>query len=343
MEGNLTPRQMAKGLLTGIVPSRPLFLPIAFSIGAKVENLPLGAFLDNPTKISSSLRQMRTHLRTDGVSCYFDPFLELEALGAVLEPVSDDQPPIVHWPLPARVGELPTGLRSPEEAAKNGRVPAAVEVIRRMNAFPNREFLLMAGVTGPMTLAARITRLEHTQNLRSEELCDSAQELAGSVVTQMATSFLDAGADVIFLQEEIVPDLSLESCDTWANLLAPAINVIRFYEALPVLQLATGSPVLENWDLIFQRQWDCVVCAPVEVMVSQRRNGTLNTTGVIHGISLPVELFQSDSLSGGELCQIIPPMISELRPAIVTTAGDLPVTTDMKSLISVIGEISRAL
>src|SRR5438309_7397759 len=85
MEQSPTPRQMAKGLLSGIVPSRPLFLPIVFSLGAKVENVPLGTFLGNPTKISSALRQMRTHLRSDGVACYFDPYLEVEALGATLQ------------------------------------------------------------------------------------------------------------------------------------------------------------------------------------------------------------------------------------------------------------------
>lgn len=343
MEVNSTPRQMAKRLLDGIVPPRPLILPIVFSIGAKVENVPLGTFLNNPTKISSSLRQLRSHLRSDGVACYFDPFLEVEALGATLERVSDDQPPIIHWPLPAKMGELPQGLCSPEEATKSGRVPLALEVIRRMNSLPQRDFLLMAGITGPLTLAARILQLAHNEKLRSEDLSDVAQELAAAVLTQMASTFLDAGADVIIMQEEIIPTLSAESCDVWANLLAPAINVVRFYEALPVLQLTAASSVLENWDVIFRRRWDCVVCSPVEVMASQRRTGTLRTTGVPLGISLPLEVFRQEGLDGEDLRQNLHPMISELRPAIITTAGDLPAATDMKRLITVLGEVSRAL
>jgi hypothetical protein len=343
MEVNPTPRQMANGLLNGIVPPRPLFLPIVFSLGAKVENVPLGAFLSNPTKISSSLRQLRSHLRCDGVACYFDPCLEQEALGATLERVSDDQPPIIHWwPLPAKKGELPQGLCSPEEAAKSGRVPVGVEVIRRMNSLPQRDFLLMAGVTGPLTLAARILQLAHKEKLRSEDLSDAAQELAAAVLTQMVSTFLEAGADVIIMQEEIVPTLSAERCDVWANLIAPAINVVRFYEALPVLQLTAASSVLENWDVIFQRQWDCVVCLPVEAMASQRRTGTLRKTGVTLGISLPLEVFRPEGVGGEELRQDLQSMISELRPAIITTAGDLPAATDMKRLIMVLGEVPRA-
>jgi hypothetical protein len=342
MERNPTPRQMAKGLLEGIVPPRPLFLPILFSLGAKVENVSLRAFLSNPTKISSSLRQMRGHLRSDGLVCYFDPCLEVEALGATLERVSDDQPPIIHWPLPAKMGELPKALCSPEEAANRGRIPVAVEVIRRMNSLPNRDFLLMAGVTGPLTLAARITQLEQKEALRSEDLCDAAQELAASVVTQMATTFLGAGADLIIIQEEIVPIFSAGGSDAWANLLAPTINVVRFYQALPVLQFTTAGSVRENWDVIFRRQWDCVVCSPAEIMASQQRTGTMRTSGVTLGISLPLEVFRPDESGGEGFHQNLLARISELRPAIITTAGDLPATSDMKYLIKVLEGIPRA-
>jgi hypothetical protein len=343
MEVNPTPRQMAKGLLKGIVPPRPLFLPIVFSLGAKVENVPLGVFLRSPTKISSSLRQMRSHLRSDGVACYFDPYLEVEALGATLQRISDEQAPTIHWPHPARIGEIPEGLRSPEEVARSGRVPVAVEVIRTMNVLPNREFLLMAGVTGPLTLAARITQLEHKEELRSEDLSAAAQELAASVVTQMSTTFLEAGADVIIIQEERLPVLSAESCEAWANLIAPAINVVLFYEALPVLQFTDARSFLENWDLIFQRQWDCVVCPPLEVMVPQRRTGTLRTSNVTLGVALPLEAFRTNESDGERLRKVLQPMFSGLRQAILTTAGDVPATTDMKILSRVLGEVPRTL
>jgi hypothetical protein len=341
MEQRPTPRQMAKGLLSGIVPPRPLFLPIVFSLGAKVENVPLGAFLGNPTKISSALRQMRTHLRSDGVACYFDPYLEVEALGATLQRISDDQAPAIHWPRRARMGELPEGLRSPEEAANSGRVPVAVEVIRRMNTLPNRDFLILAGVTGPLTLTARITQLEHKETLRSEDLSDAAQELAATLVTQIACTFLEAGADTIIIQEKIIPALSAESCDTWANLIAPTINVVRFYEALPLLHLPCGPFPHENWDLIFRRHWDCVKCAPADVIASRRREGSPATDGTPFGIAVPVDEVRPEGEHGKSPFQNIQTWISFLRPSIVTTAVDVPVTTDMKYLIKVFEGVPR--
>ncbi len=342
MEVNPTPRQMAKGLLNGIVPPRPLFLPIVFSLGAKVESVPLGTFLGSPAKISSSLRQMRSHLGTDGVACYFDPCLEVEALGATLQRPSDGQAPTFHWAQPARMGESPGNLRSPVEAVKSGRVPVAVEVIRRMNALPNRDFLLMAGVTGTATLAARITQAEQKENLSTEDVSADTQELAASVVTQMASTFVEAGADLIIIQEEILPASSAEYFDAWANLLAPVINIVRFYEAIPVLQLLDVASVLENWDALFQRQWDCVVSLPSEVLVPKREAGPLNVNGAMLGIALPLDAFRPDGSRGEALRQVLQPMISQLRPAILTTAGDIPATTEMKLLVKVLGEVPRA-
>ena len=62
MAENIGARQIVKGLLQGIAPPRPLFLPIVFSHGARIENVPLRVFLTNPTKISNSLRQIRGRL-----------------------------------------------------------------------------------------------------------------------------------------------------------------------------------------------------------------------------------------------------------------------------------------
>jgi len=342
MDESVTPRQITKELLKGVLPSRPLFLPIVFSLGARVENIPLNTFLSNPTKITSSLRQMRGHLRADGVACYFDPYLEVEALGATLKSHSEDQPPTIHWRHSTRRGEVPGGLHSPEEAVRSGRVPVAVEVIRRMNSLGNRDFLLMAGVTGPLTLAARITGLDLREKAHGDDVSISALEFAASVVTPVATAFLEAGADLIVIQEEILPAHTPESYDFWANLLAPAINVIRFYEALPVLQLTDARGVLQHWTTILHQQWDCVLSLPTAAMTLRHREDSLTTTGRILGISLPLETFQPEGPGGEEGLSSQQPLISELRHSFITTAGDVPARADMKRLLRILADIPRA-
>ena len=321
---------MVQGLLRGTLPPRPLFVPIVFALGARVENQPLRAYLGNPTKISNALRQMRSHLRSDGVSCYFDPCLETEALGGTRQWDEDGQRPRISWPQPAARGELPRDLRTPEEAAKSAPVTVATEVIRRLKPLLRDQPLLMAGVAGPFTLAARLTQLEREPALRREDLPNAALDLSAAVITKVAGALVEAGANLIFIQEEVLPALSPQNCQSWASWLAPVINVIRFYEALPVLQITNISSFAENRDLIFQQHWNAIVCPALEAISSPPLGKA--SIGAMLGVALPVEVFLPNGPGSKDLGDSLDRLIGELQPAILTTAGDVPAATDTKRL-----------
>jgi hypothetical protein len=335
MTENSTPRQMLKGLLQGIPQTRPLFLPIVFSLGAKVENLPLCEFLGSATKISNSLRQIRSHLRSDGVACYFDPYLESEALGAVLQWQAGNQLRGVQWPHSAAKGEVPDGLRSPEDAAKSSRVTVAVEAIRRLKSLLREEPLLLAGVAGPFTLAARITGLQRESATRRENFSDAALEVAAATITQIASKFVEAGANVIFIQEDVVPKLSVEDCEAWASLLAPAINIVRFYEALPVLQILDSHLFAENDQVIFRQTWDCILCPTLAASAFGASETVPPPDFANRGIALSPEALEPDASTAEEFLKLLHAYILKSRPAIVTTTGDVPATTDIKFLARV--------
>jgi hypothetical protein len=338
MNGILTSRQMLKGLLQGTPPPRPLFLPIVFSLGAKVENLPLRAFLCNATKISNSLRQIRTHLRSDGVACYFDPFLEAEALGATLQYAAGDERPTLQWPQVPAAGELPENLRCPEEAAESDRVTVAVEVIQRLKAMLRDEPLLLAGVSGPLTLAAHLLELRPADAPPREDFSVAALELAAATITQIVSKFVAAGANVIFIQENIFPLLSAQHCGAWAESLAPAINIIRFYEALPVLLISDPTSFAANEQVVFARHWDCVLCPALAAAASGAAEIAPPAGRANIGIALPAAAFQSGASSTPEnSARLLHTIVLQLRPTLVTTAGDVPASTDVK-LLAKIGE-----
>lgn len=339
---NLTARQIAKNLSNGEPPPRSLLLPIVFALGAKVENVPLNAFLNNPTKIVSAARQMRNHLQADGVACYFDAFLEAEALGAILQLTSDDEPPTVEWRQEARAGELPHGLRSPEEAVKSGRVPVAAEVVRRMNAIPNRDFLLMASVSGPVKLAALLTQSEKREDASLGDLSTEALEFASSVATQVTTTFLEAGADAVFIHEQVPAGLSAECCEEWSGLLAPAINVTRFYEALPILQFAGAPAALENWETVLRQPWECLLCFPDPIALSSRFVECCAASSMTAGMALPLEFFLPDHPGKEERIANLREVAGNARPAVISTAGDVPYSADMRYLKRVFAEMPRS-
>jgi hypothetical protein len=341
MNGILTPRQILKGLLQGALPPRPLFLPIVFSLGAKVENLPLRAFLCNATKITNSLRQIRTHLRSDGVACYFDPFLEAEALGATLRYSAEDQPPTLRWPHVAEPGELPENLRSPEDAAKSPRLSVAVEVIQRVKLLLRDEPLLCAGVSGPFTLGAQLLTLRPADAPPREDFSDAALELAAVTITQIASKFVEAGANVIFIQENIFPVLSAEHCEAWAASLAPAFNIIRFYQALPVLLLRDPISFAANREVVYARSWDCVLCPALPESASSTAEIAPAPGRANIGIALPAAPFQTTASSSTEnFAQSLHTIMMDLRPVLVSTAGDVPASTDIK-LLAKVGEAGR--
>jgi hypothetical protein len=340
MAENSTPHEILKDILHGGVPLRPLFLPIVFALGARIENLSLHAFLANPTKISNSLRQTRPHLRSDGVSCYFDPLLEAEALGGTLEWCSDNEPATLRWLAMPEPGQLPAGLRSSEEMLKCGRMPVALEVIRRLKALLRDEFLLTAGVSGPFTLAARLVGAQGHDSNASVALPDAALEVATSAVSQASKAFAEAGANLIFLREERLPAKSAGGLQDWESMLGPIFNVIRFYESQPVLQIADEHSLAEDPEAIVQLAPSCVVCLPLAAIqrVPAEKYSSLRSARL--GIGLPAAAFQPDQSSDTNFVSRMAQLISDVQPAIVTTATDVPAATDLKRLAA-ISEIVR--
>jgi hypothetical protein len=340
MAAQNTPHQILKDLLHGGTPSRPLFVPIVFALGARIENLSLRAFLANPTKISNSLRQTRPHLRSDGVSCYFDPLLEAEALGVTLEWRSDNEPPNLQWASVPGPGQLPDGLRSPEDMLKGGRMPVAVEVIRRLKAVLRDEALLMAGVSGPFTLAARLAGVQGHDSNAGADLPEAVLEVATSAVSQASKAFAEAGANLIFLREERFTAKSVGSSQDWESMLGPILNVIRFYEAQPVLQIADEHALAEDPEAILQLAQGSVVCLPLEAIEDLPAEKYTGMRSAKLGISLPAAAFQPDQPSDASFVSRLARLISDVRPAIVTTSSDVPAATELKRLAA-ISEIVR--
>jgi len=326
MVENAAPEEIVKGLLEGIAPPRPLFLPIVFSHAARIENIPLGSFLTNPTKISNALRQVRARLRSDGVTCYFDPFLESEALGAKVEWPVNDRPPSFVWPEGPVAGEsFKSGSTTPPE--KGGRVPVAVEVIRRLKTMLRAGGLLMAAVTGPLTEAASLAQLDTKDAPDHLQLPESALDLATTAVTGIARAFLEAGASAILIREDFLPAMSEDGFADWCSRLRPIVNIVRFYRALPILVLGRAEGVMANRDQILRAEWDCVVCP----IVNRKTATLLSELGPsVCGLALAPDMFSPSPTPDfeGWVSQIV----SEVRPAVITTAGDLPASVDIERL-----------
>jgi Uroporphyrinogen decarboxylase (URO-D) len=319
------PHELMKTILQGAAPRRPLFLPIVFSHAARIENLPLRAFLSNPTKITRALRQMRGHLRSDGLTCYFDPYLEIEALGAELDWDAGERRTF-RRPGHRISGDLPIDAGALENLASKGHIPVAVEVIRRLKSMVRDDVLLATGVSGPLRLAAQLAQSGQGECLE-KEISTGALELAAEATAAVAKAFVEAGANVVIISEDL--PVSFPGDATVASLLATTVNIIRFYQSLPVLVL---NPSAQPADIGSEGPLDCVVC-PV---ASDARRGIgevfREPAPATLGVAVPASVISEGQLAIEKFAQEFRRANPVFQPVVITTSGDVPDTSDLKDL-----------
>lgn len=106
---------------------------------------------------------------------------------------------------------------------------AAVEATARLTTTAPGEPVLVAGLTGPATVA------EHTV---SGALADPVEAVAvledvGSRILAALKRFLEAGVNLVVVVEEALPPAATR--DAWRSVITPLVNVTRFHQAAPVM------------------------------------------------------------------------------------------------------------
>lgn len=322
-----SPRNVVKAWLRGERPVHPLFAPLTFSLGARLENLSLASFVANPTKIVNALRQIRANLKLDGVTCYFDPFLEVDALGGRVEWRSD-APVILPGQL-ADIRDLRARFSTREQILCHGRVPVVSEVLKRLKILLKEDPALMVGISGPLKLASQLAGTS-SDAIPQDEMIDFAAEFTAAI----ATHFIEAGADVVILHESLPAAGNRELWQQWRGLLEPVINVVRFYEALPVLLLDETVSVAQVFEVL-SPSWECAVCVAESIA---NELGSLNGSAAGLAIALPIKLFTSTGSSKDKDIARLREVVEQLRPIIVTTNADLPANADMKQVASLVAQ-----
>jgi hypothetical protein len=317
---------MIRAMLQGEMLPRPLLLPIVFSLGAKLENLSGRAFLGNATKIASSQRQIRNVLGLDGVTCYFDPYLEAEAFGCELTWSADEMTRVLR-PREASAINLWQRLRAPEEIVKKGRIPVACDVVRRLKMMLPGEPALMVGVSGPCALSDLLLGSAHDVEPSCREVVQFAAELTAAV----CKSFLESGATVIFIRED---SASFQNCEPWADLLSPIVNAIRFYEALPVLVF--DGPLPEAAIAASEARCQGLICPRAIDLVSGKSQRPVLAQGAAY---LPDSCFLPCQKENGALGRSLQVLARDTHLGVLTSRRDVPKDLDVKSLASLFGEL----
>ncbi|RAQ94032.1 uroporphyrinogen decarboxylase family protein [Thermogemmatispora tikiterensis] len=242
MQASAAPQSIIKALIQGRPPARRLFVPLIFRLAAYLEQLPLSTFLVNPTKIANSLVALHRRLQTDGITCYFDPLLLVEALGCRLRWQADT----ATYERPTRsVGNALLHL-PPEEITQRGRVPVALEVVRRVQGTVGAGPVLLIGLPAPLRSAQQIFGPEIIAALAAaeDEALESFEALV-AITLALARACCLAGAHLLYFDEVAVPANFLGA---WEAALEALWKTVRFHGALPLLSVPQPLPLTSRAD-----------------------------------------------------------------------------------------------
>ncbi len=316
-----TPRSIVKALARGQMPPRSLFIPLVFTLAAKLEDIPLPVFLTNPTKLANALAAVHRHLRTDGVVCYFDFTLQAEALGCQLDWATI--PPTVVAPSSEQVAS--SWQIDPPELERRGRIPVALEVARRLRATLQDQPALLVGLASPIRLGQQLLGDDFVERLGAHG--SSAEsllyDLVDNLTIPLVQAFCRAGADIILLCEA---SMSPAAFDSWQMTLETVWNVIRFHEVLPVLYV-------DGMDLPDSVDGAPLICRPPDD--SGLQTHFLQENGFPpFGLALPkVEALPAD----------LGPWLASGRCALVTTQNEISYQTEIQDLERIVNVMRTAI
>ncbi len=227
---NNSPRRRLKSLNRGkSLRGHSLLLPIAYTVAASIEGLSVSEFLCNPTKQANGLTALHDALKNDSIVCFVSAGAEAEALGARLEWAS--YPPRVVVPSNLTIADNVNELLK-----AHLRIQIGVDVLTRLSITASGDPLLVVVISGPATLSAQLVGERN-----AAEILDQC----GRVVSEAARIFCENGAHVIMIEDDVLPMLqSDENYQMWQMSLLPAINVARFFHALPVLVPSRSNATL---------------------------------------------------------------------------------------------------
>jgi len=264
----------------------------------------LDDFLQDPTKISNTMRLIQNHFQGDGTVCCADHTVLARTLGCNAE--MGKYPPLVK-PLSA----WPADLEQRIQALSHGvGVAIALEVTRRLNILLP-EAILVGMITGPIKLLAQLT------GESGEALVQRPERLAtaGRATLTFAKALGEAGIDILIVLDEQIPSLTDQYVKTVSRCYTPIWNTAKFYEVVPLLMLedfpaqdtTRFAPVVDG------------VVVPIDAVQSRKRGRNLS-------VSLPVSLLEEKpeaierALVG---TAIFDDLVSE-KLFLVTTEGEIP-------------------
>jgi len=330
---------MSKGTLKKLFSqskmTRPLFIPILYTYAAKLAQIPVRRMLTDPTSLTKAISMAYQLLRYDAIVIPFDPTLEAETLGASVE-FRPDSPP--------RIGSCSFTEKNCTDTSfdsiiQNGRMPIVFETIKRLKAQLGKDTDILAGVTGPLTLAYQLQGETFREKcLSNPEQAISFLEFTSQITTRVIRHYGELGVNGILMLENRFSLAGPEIIAGMKTICMSNSNTCNFYELPVILYLDDISD--QYRELLFDLPWNGFIQhAPDHFAANVQK---LAKEGRCFGMALSQEELENKSVSSFR--KSLKKYIDECEnnQFLISTAGDPSHNTPVENLHEIMRLLTNA-
>jgi len=183
------------------------WVPFAGVHAGKLTGTDATTLLTDPDKLFEALMKVNALYRPSGQPVLFDLQIEAECLGCDLVWSKNGPPSVASHPL-ADDMSIPCECTIPTE--KSGRIPLALDVMRRMKAEVGETTALYGLICGPFTLASHLRGNDIFMDMYDDEdYCRELLAFCNKVAMRMADLYVEAGMDVIAVVDPMISQISV--------------------------------------------------------------------------------------------------------------------------------------
>ncbi|MCR4962727.1 MAG: thioredoxin family protein [Firmicutes bacterium] len=189
------------------------WVPFAGIHAGKLANYTAQEILMDGDKLFKSLMEVNKIYRPDGQPVLFDLQMEAEILGCELLWAEYAPPSVMSHPL-ENTKTIPCSCTIPEKT--DGRLPMALDVMRRMKEAVGETTALYGLTTGPLTLASHLRGTNLFRDMRKDgEYVKELFNYCNEVNKAMADYYIEAGMDVIAAVDPVLSQISAKHFETY--------------------------------------------------------------------------------------------------------------------------------
>lgn len=308
---------------------RPPWVPFAGVHAGKLIGVKAHRILQDVDLLVEGLLKVNQLYQVDGQPVLFDLQIEAEVLGCELRWAEDAPPSVASHPL-AQSLEIPHRFPRKEE----GRIPLALEAMRRMKKKVGDTTALYGLVTGPFTLAAHLRGTEIFMDMMDNtSYVQGLLEYTNEVAKTMSSYYAEAGMDVIAVVDpmisQISPDHFKEFMEDPFSKLFSHIKTLGAYSSFFVCGNATA-----NIEPMCLTKPDCI-SVDENVHLPHAKEIT-DRYGIVIGGNLPLTTVMLLGTQEDNMKAVLD-LMDSLTPGswIVSPGCDMPYDTPIENCVAV--------